>query len=58
MSRDLRREHIEAWIVDLIGRWKPATVNNRYRRLRAFFRWCVDEDINAISPMANMKSVS
>jgi uncharacterized membrane protein YeaQ/YmgE (transglycosylase-associated protein family) len=27
--RDLRREHIEAWMIELLGRSKPATVNNR-----------------------------
>jgi site-specific recombinase XerD len=53
--RDLRREHIEAWLIELLGRWKPATVNNRYRGLQAFFRWCIDEDIIATSPMAKMK---
>jgi integrase/recombinase XerC len=53
--RDLRREHIEAWMIELLGRWKPATVNNRYRGLQAFFRWCIDEDIIETSPMAKMK---
>jgi hypothetical protein len=53
--RDLRREHIEVWMIELLGRWKPATVNNRYRGLQAFFRWCLDEDIIAVSPMAKMK---
>jgi site-specific recombinase XerD len=53
--RHLKREHVEAWIIDLLGRWKPATVNNRYRGLQAFFRWCIDEDIVGVSPMAKMK---
>lgn len=53
--RHLRREHVEDFIVDLLATWKPATANNRYRGLQAFFRWCVDEDIIAISPMAKMK---
>jgi site-specific recombinase XerD len=53
--RDLRREHIEAWLIELLGRWKPATVNNRYRGLQAFFRWRIDEDIIEHSPMAKMK---
>ena len=53
--RHLKREHVEAWIIDLLGRWKPATVNNRYRGLQAFFRWCLDEDIIGVSPMAKMK---
>lgn len=32
--RELRREHIEAWMIELLGRRKPATVNNRYRGLQ------------------------
>jgi site-specific recombinase XerD len=53
--RYLRREHVEAFIIDLLGRWSPATVNNRYRGCQAFFRWCIDEDVIADSPMAKMK---
>jgi site-specific recombinase XerD len=53
--RHLRREHIEEFVIDLASRWQPATVNNRYRGLQAFFRWCVDEDIIDDSPMAKMK---
>ena len=53
--RHLRREHVEAFIIDLLGRWTPATVNNRYRGCQAFFRWCIDEDVIAESPMAKMK---
>jgi integrase/recombinase XerC len=53
--RHLRREHVEAFIIDLLGRWTPATVNNRYRGCQAFFRWCIDEDVIADSPMAKMK---
>lgn len=53
--RHLRREHVEAFIIELLGRWKPATANNRYRGCQAFFRWCVDEEIIADSPMAKMK---
>jgi len=53
--RHLRREHVEAFIIDLLGRWAPATVNNRYRGCQAFFRWCIDEDVIPESPMAKMK---
>jgi integrase/recombinase XerC len=53
--RHIRREHVEAWIIELLGRWKPATANNRYRGCQAFFRWCLEEDIIEASPMARMK---
>ena len=27
----IRREHVEAFITDLLEHWKPATANNRFR---------------------------
>ena len=27
----IRREHVEAFITDILERWKPATAHNRYR---------------------------
>lgn len=52
----LRREHVEAFLVSLqeSGR-SPATVNNRYRSLQAFFRWLAEEDELRESPMARMR---
>ena len=53
----IRREHIEAWLVDLAERGKaPATVSNRYRSLHSFFAWLVDEDELARSPMDRMRA--
>jgi site-specific recombinase XerD len=51
----IRREHVEAFISDLLSRWKPATAHNRYRAIAAFFRWLVDEGEIRESPMARMK---
>jgi site-specific recombinase XerD len=53
----IRREHIEAFLADLAaaGR-RPATVALRYRSLRVFFGWLVDEDAIERSPMERMKS--
>lgn len=52
----IRREHLEAFLVSLqeTGR-APATVNNRYRSLQAFFRWLADEDEVSATPMARMR---
>src|SRR5690242_19502060 len=50
----IRREHVEAFIADLLANWKPATAHNRYRALHGFFRWCVAEGELKASPMANM----
>lgn len=49
------REHVEAFITDLLDRWKPTTAHNRYRALGSFFRWLVNEGEIRISPMDRMK---
>lgn len=51
----IKREHVEAFIADLLERWKPATAHNRYRALNSFFGWCVEEGEIRTSPMAHMK---
>ncbi|HEV8490237.1 MAG TPA: tyrosine-type recombinase/integrase [Candidatus Limnocylindrales bacterium] len=51
----MTREHVEAFISDLLAKWKPATAHNRYRALASFFRWLVDEGEVRDSPMARMK---
>lgn len=51
----IRREHVEAFVSDLLSRRKPATAHNRYRALAAFFRWLVEEGEIRESPMARMK---
>ena len=50
----IKREHIEAFIEDLLARFKPATAANRYGGLRAYFKWAVDEGEVRESPMAHM----
>jgi site-specific recombinase XerD len=52
---DIRREHVEAFIADLLERWRPATAHNRYAGVQAFFRWAVDEEVITTSPMAKMR---
>jgi len=49
------REHVETYVEELLGRWKPATANNRYRALQQFFRFLVDEGEITESPMARMR---
>lgn len=51
----IHREHVEAFITDLLTRWKPATAHNRYRGCQAFFGWLVEEGEIRESPMARMK---
>lgn len=51
----LKREHIEAFIVDLLERFRPATASNHYRALVQFFKWLVEEGEIKGSPMSRMK---
>lgn len=51
----IAREHVESFITALLAKWKPATAHNRYRALRSFFAWLVDEGEIRESPMARMK---
>ena len=51
----IHREQVEAFITSLLERWKPATAHNRYRALRAFFGWLVEEGEILENPMARMK---
>ena len=52
---NIHREHVESFMEDLLARWKPATANNRYRGLQAFWRWAADEVEVKESPMARMR---
>jgi site-specific recombinase XerD len=51
----ITREHVEAFVTDQLGRWRPATAANRYRGLQRFFAWLVDEGELRASPMARMR---
>jgi site-specific recombinase XerD len=50
----ITRDHIAAFIGDQLDRLKPATAHNRYRGLRAFFKWAVNEGELRVSPMVGM----
>lgn len=57
MPRDvanIRREHLESFIVDQDRRLRPASVANRYRSLQQFFKWLVEQGEIKASPMLNM----
>ncbi len=49
------REHVEAFVVDQLARFKPSTASVRYRSLRTFFQWLEDEGEVKTSPMARMR---
>ncbi len=53
---ELRREHVEAFLVDLGQRGqRPATLANRYRSLQQFYKWLVEEGEIKASPMLHMR---
>jgi site-specific recombinase XerD len=51
----IRREHVEAFLADLLERRAPATAHNRFRGCQAFFSWATEEGEVRVSPMAHMK---
>jgi site-specific recombinase XerD len=54
--RAIRREHLEGWIADMLGRNQAGTVSIAFRAVRPFFRWLVDEDEINRNPMDKMKA--
>jgi site-specific recombinase XerC len=55
----IRREHIEAYLLDLSSRGRSAaTVALRFRSLRVFWNYLVDEGEITVSPMAKMHAPS
>jgi integrase/recombinase XerC len=47
--------HIRAFITEMLDKHSPATASNRYRALRRFFRWLLDEEEIASDPMQGVK---
>lgn len=50
-----RREDLEAFLASLLELWTAGTAVNRYRALRVFYGWLVEEDEIRRSPMTRMK---
>jgi len=51
---NVRREHVESWIGELLIRVKPATASVRFRAVQQFFRWAREEGEISESPMSRM----
>jgi site-specific recombinase XerD len=51
---NISREHIEAFLVDLLERRSPSTAKTRHGGLHVFFKWLVDDGEIASSPMTNV----
>jgi site-specific recombinase XerD len=52
----VKAEDVRAFVADQLDRLTPGSANNRFRGNAAFYRWLVDEEIIAASPMARMKA--
>jgi len=52
----IKREHVEAFIADLLDRLSASTANNRHRALSRFFAFLEEEGEIPASPMARMQA--
>jgi site-specific recombinase XerD len=50
----IAREHVEAFLAEILETKTAATAETRYRGLRGFFNWCESEGEITHSPMAKM----
>jgi site-specific recombinase XerD len=51
----ITREHVEAFIADLLDRLSPATAAKHYRSLQQLWRWLVEDGEIPRSPMERMR---
>lgn len=51
----VRREHIEAFLVDMLERCSPATAAKHYRSLQQLWRWLEEDGEIVASPMRKMR---
>ena len=51
----IAREHVEAFIADLLNHKAAATAHNRFRGCQAFFAWCLEDGEVKVNPMARMR---
>jgi site-specific recombinase XerD len=54
-AASIRREHVEAFLVDQMTRLAPATARSRYSALKQAFQWLLEEGEITSDPMARMK---
>ena len=51
----ITREHVESYIAGILETGRPASASCRYKSLRVFFEWLLEEGEITGSPMARMK---
>ena len=52
---NITREHIEAFVSDQLARRRPSTALGRYKGVRIFFRWLLEEGEITEDPTARMR---
>jgi site-specific recombinase XerD len=55
-AASIRREHVEAYIQQVLDHYKPTTAAVRFRSLQQLFKWLLDEGEITESPMTRMKA--
>lgn len=50
----ITREHIEAFLADMLDRLSPSTTSKHYRSLQQFWKWLLDDGEITRSPMERM----
>src|SRR5690242_18104792 len=50
----ITREHLEAFLADMLDRLSPATAAKHYRSLQQFWKWLEEDGEIPRSPMARM----
>ena len=55
---EISRQHVQAFIVDQLGKHSAGTANTRYAGLRAFFSFAITEEIIETTPMRGMEAPS
>jgi len=55
VAANIRREHVEAYVQDVLDHYKPATAAVRFRSLQQLFKWLHEEGEITESLMARMK---
>jgi site-specific recombinase XerD len=55
-ARSVRREHVESYLAMRRATVKPTTLSLEYRALQQFWRWALEEEEIARSPMERMKA--
>ncbi|HVL27092.1 MAG TPA: tyrosine-type recombinase/integrase [Acidimicrobiales bacterium] len=51
---EIRRQHVEGFMEELLARTRPATASNRFRALQQFFKFAIEEGEIDRSPMERM----